>query len=157
MLIIYIQCMELALVTNLVSSQYKADQLFQRRQHTIDLRQSQADCWIERICPKHIRPRYFIRRSRQTHRSKLISSLPFFSCHVGAQAMWKPNGLLRQNVCGIPGGIWSQWWGSIESWQNDRKHFSRRGLDRPGQASPADQCRILLTDDHHDRLRWEEV
>ena len=33
--------MDLALVTNLVSSQYKADQLFKRKkQHTFDLRQS---------------------------------------------------------------------------------------------------------------------
>ena len=35
--------------------------------------------------------------------------------------------------------------------------FSRRGLDRPGQASPTDQCKILLAEDHHDGLRREKV
>ena len=38
-----------------------------------------------------------------------------------------------------------------------KTYFPRRGLDRFGQASPTDQCRILLAEDHYDRLRREEV
>ena len=34
-------CMDLTLVTNLDSTHHKADQLFERRQHTFDLRQAQ--------------------------------------------------------------------------------------------------------------------
>ena len=38
------------------------------------------------------------------------------------------------------------------------KHgFSRRALDWPGQTSPTDQFKILLTEDHHDGLRWQEI
>ena len=38
---IYSICKDLALVTNLDSTHHKADQLFERRQHTFDLRQAQ--------------------------------------------------------------------------------------------------------------------
>ena len=41
---VYSICMDLALVFNLDSTYHKADQLFEIRQHTFDLRQCQADC-----------------------------------------------------------------------------------------------------------------
>ena len=42
--------------------------------------------------------------------------------------------------------------GEFQKMTNDRKKFPRRGLDRPGQASPTDQCKILLAEDHHEGL-----
>ena len=35
--------------------------------------------------------------------------------------------------------------------------FSRRGLDRAGQASSADQWKILLAEDNNDWLRQENI
>ena len=74
-------------------------------------------------------------------------SISVFSCYVGAQAMWKPNKLFRQNVCEIPGGIFSQWWVS-KRWQNDRKYLPGEvwiGLDKLHQLTSVRSYSLKIT------------
>ena len=46
--------------------------------------------------------------------------------------------------------------GEFHLWKNHQKLF-RGKLDWPRQASPTDQFKILLTEDHYDGLRWQEI
>ena len=46
--------------------------------------------------------------------------------------------------------------GEFDLWKNHQK-LSRGKLDRPGQASSTDQFKILLTEDHYDGPRWQEI
>ena len=97
---------------------------------------------------------------KKSDRSKLISSICVFSCHVGAQAMWKPNRLLRQNVCGIPGGIFSQWWVS-KRWQNDKSLFFPGevwiGLDKLHQLTFERSYSLRITMTDHDGKKYRAV